>query len=226
MRPLAYAAVGLLASFLVTACENTSNVDDTGKAGSKVKVENPTGDCVAFDSGARPGYHAPGDTTWLPDCENPLRREYWRVFATTPETAYIMPRPDGDPGLEAACTNEEHPLYTVVQYYALCQPASSAEAVARINSIYPKDALAVTHELHSRLRFVANEAGIAPSPIPSDILDACALHSNDDEPELAAICEREADRLGSGNDIGFAYEGPGAVALAKRLNELYGIPLD
>lgn len=218
----------MLASVLVVACGGSSNVNDASKAGSAVNVENPTGDCIAPDSGARAGYHEPADTQWLPDCSNPLKREYWRVFATTAETAYIIPRPDGDPGLEPACTDEEHPLYTVVQYYALCQPASSPQAVARINAIHPRDALAVTHELHSTLRFeVTHEGvGIAPSPIPSDIVDACELHSNEGLPELEAICEREEDRLRKGHDIGFGYEGPGAVALVERLNELYGIELD
>ena len=193
-----------------------------------MNVENPTGDCVAPDSGARAGYHDPGNTQWLPDCNNPLKREYWRVFATTAETAYIMPRPDGDPGLEAACTNREHPLYAIVQYYALCRPASSPEAVARINAIYPADALAVTHELHTKLRFEVTKdgVGIAPSPIPSDVIDACELRSNEDQPELAAICQREKERIETGQDIGFRYEGAGAEELVRRLNELYGIAVD
>jgi hypothetical protein len=55
------------------------------------------------------------------------------------------------------------------------------------------------------------------------ILDACALPPKASSPELTQICERERERLRSGNDIGFSYEGPGAVELVKRLNDLYGV---
>lgn len=228
MRTLAYSAIPLLASLLVTGCGGSSNLDAASKTGSSVTIENPTGDCVAPDSGGRAGYHHPGDTQWLPDCNNPLAREYWRVFATTPDTAYLMPRPDGYVGLQPACTNEAHPLHEVVVHHSLCKPASSPAEVARINAIHPRDALAIAHELHTSLRFVTTDdgLGIAPFPMPSDILDACELHSNDELPELEAMCEREADRLASGHDIGFTYEGPGAIELVKRLNELYGIALD
>ncbi len=225
MRTFAYPGIGWVAALLVTACGGSSSLDPASKTGSSVTIENPTGNCVAPDSGGRAGYHHPGDTQWLPDCKNPLSREYWRVFATTPETAYLMPRPDGYVGLQPACTNEDHPLHPVVLEHSLCKPASSPAEVARINAIHPRDALAIAHELHASLRFVATDdgLGIEPFPIPSDIIDACKLHANDDLPELAAICQREEERLASGQNIGFRYEGPGAVELAKRLNELYGI---
>ena len=37
-------------------------------------LANPTGSCTAPDRGARVG-HDPGDTHWLPDCQNPLGGE-------------------------------------------------------------------------------------------------------------------------------------------------------
>lgn len=229
MRALAYFGFPLLLPLLGAACSGaSSSPEPAGKAGAKMALHNPTGDCVAPDSGARAGYHAPGDSQWLPDCENTLAREYFRVFVTESGSAYLMPRPDGYVGLQHACTTEAHPLHRIVVEHALCQPASTPAEVQRANSLSPSDALAIAHELHASLRFVASEEGlgITPFPIPSDIVDACKLHSNADAPELAAICDREEERLASGHDIGFSYEGPGAVALAQRLNELYGIPLD
>jgi len=37
------------------------------------------------------------------------------------------------------------------------------------------------------------------------------------------MCDREAERLRTGLEIGFSYQGPAAVELAARLNELYGV---
>lgn len=229
MRDLAGFGLLLAFSVLGSACSGaSSNPEPSGTASSKFTIENPTGTCVAPDSGARAGYHHPGDSQWLPDCDNMLAREYWRVFATAPDSAALIPRPDGAPGLRHACMTEGHPLHSVVVEHALCLPASTSAEVVRANSLLPRDALAIAHELHASLRFIASDEGlgIAPFPIPSDIIDACNLHSNADTPELEAICQREEERLRSGNDIGFTYTGPGAVALAKRLNELYAIPLD
>jgi hypothetical protein len=184
-------------------------------------IENPTGTCQAPDSGARAGYHAPGDSQWLPDCQNPLRREYWRVFALDATTAYTIPRLDGAPQLKPLCTDPQHPLAPLTTRYPLCAPAMSQAEVSRINAMTPADALALTHFLHSQLRFVAGTASIAPFPPPTDIIDACKLHPNDTA--LTRMCDREADRLRSGVDIAFTYEGPAAVELAARLNELYGV---
>lgn len=229
MRALAWFGISITLSILGTGCSGaSSNSEAPEAASSKFTVENPTGTCAAPDSGGRAGYHHPGDSQWLPDCENPLAREYFRVFATKPDSAYLVPRPDGDVGLEQACTNERHPLHDVVIRHALCQPASTPAEVERANSLRPGDALAIAHELHASLRFMATDegVGITPFPIPSDIVDACNLHSNADIPELDAICRREEERLRSGNEVAFSYVGPGGVALAKRLNELYAIPLD
>jgi hypothetical protein len=93
-----------------------------------------------------------------------------------------------------------------------------------VNDVALADALRVAHFLHGRLRFATTGGGlgITPYPLPSDIVDACALHGGSSK-ELEALCQRERDRLASGTDLGFTYEGPGAVELVARLNELYGI---
>jgi hypothetical protein len=191
---------------------------------SESEVDNPSGSCSPNGDGARTGYHDPGDSKWLPDCKNPLAREYYRVFTQSSRSAYLIPRVDGSPALQPICADEAHALHPLVTKHLLCVSASGPSQVERVNDMLPADALAVAHFLHGTLRFSIGpgSTGISPSPFPSDILDACALPAKA-SPELAEICERERDRLRSGNDLGFSYEGPGAVELVTRLNDLYAI---
>jgi hypothetical protein len=190
------------------------------------QLPNPSGSCGSRKDGGRAGYHAPGDGQWLPDCQAPLAREYWRVFSEDGRVGYIIPRPDGAPELGAVCGDPGHELRSIVDEHALCQAASSAAAVEAVNSIPPADALRLTRFLHGKLKFLPTQGGlgIQPYPIPGDIIDACGLRAGSASAELKAICDRERERLRSGHDIGFSYTGPGAVELVARLNELYGIP--
>lgn len=190
------------------------------------KVPNPTGSCEAAGTGARAGYHAPGpDAQWLPDCKNPLLREYWRVFARGPNSASTIPRPDGEELLQPACAGPAHELAEIVKRYGLCEQATSSEQVEIVNSMKPADALAVTHFLHGQLRFVADTKAmsIRPYAIPAEIIEACDLHPGRNSQALNEMCDREKDRWNSGSGVGFYYTGPGAVELAERLNELYGV---
>jgi hypothetical protein len=187
-------------------------------------IANPTGTCVAPDDGSRAGYHSPGP--WLPDCQGVLKREYWRVFAASEDGAYMLPRPDGAPQLGAPCHGPQHPLASIVKKYGLCNAAMSTQQVDIVNSMNVSDAFAVARYLQSQLTFAATPESIEPYPIPSDIIDACALHPSQNSAELIAMCQRESDRLRSGDDIGLQYTGPGAVELAERLNELYGIVIE
>jgi hypothetical protein len=191
--------------------------------GSEFSITNPTGSCKAPDNGGRRGYHAPdtGDV-WLRDCKLPLKREYWRVFAVSEASAYIVPRPDGAPQVAEVCADSEHDLHALVEQYALCEPATDA-SVDLVNDMAPADALALTRYLHTRLVFEVVPGGIAPYPLPTDIIDACALEPDQNSAAFVELCEREQARLDSGHDIGFSYEGPGAAELAERLNDLYGI---
>lgn len=197
--------------------------DTATSRGSEFPITNPTGSCEAPDDGGRRGYHTPGaGDVWLPDCALPLEREYWRVFAVSDTSAYVVPRLDGTPELAEMCADPEHDLHALVEKYALCEPATGA-TVDRVNDLAPADALALTHDLHTRLVFEVVPGGITPHPIPTDIIDACHLQPDDNSRALVELCEREQERLDSGNDIGFSYEGPGAAELVERLNELYGI---
>jgi hypothetical protein len=198
---------------------------------SQADVENPSGSCGTRTDGARAGYQAPSpDDVWVPDCQAPLLREYWRVFAPKGApggTGYVIPRPDGASQLRPVCDDAGHPLRAVVDRYGLCQVASSPAQVDEVNSMTIGDALHVTHFLHTQLVFAVDTSalGIAPFPVPSDIIDACDLASaSPPSSDLELICQRERDRLASGFAIGFSYTGPGAAELVSRLNQLYGVP--
>jgi hypothetical protein len=190
-----------------------------------VSIENPTGSCTAPDDGSRPGYHSPAGHVWLPDCESPLPLEYWRVFAQSPESAYIVPRPDGTIFLGEPCYNFDHELRELVERYRLCDAARSSADVDVINDMAPADALKVAHYLHTLLAFRPTDDGILPPPLPSDVLSACALRPDERSAALVSICEAEEERLQGGGDIGIDYA-PAATELAARLNEVYGITCD
>lgn len=212
-------AIWLVSLSFIAAC------GDEGDASvASASIENPSGACGTRSDGGRAGYHAPGSDVWLPDCKAPLKREYFRVFARSSTSAYTIPRLDGQSLLVAPCGDAQHALRPLVEKYGLCQPAMSVEQVDIVNHMLPGDALALTHFLHTVLRFTApGEASIEPFPLPSDIVDACELKGRTNSPELEAMCQRERDRLASGSGIGFSYTGPAASQLAARLNELYGI---
>lgn len=193
----------------------------------QTNITNPSGTCGTRSDGGRVGYHGPSaNDQWVPDCQNPLLREYWRVFSQDGNTAYVIPRPDGAPELSTPCSDAYHDLHAVVVRYELCSFAESEEQVNIINHIELSDALHVTHFLHTQLKFAVTQdtLGIHPFPIPGDILDACVLGGQVNPLELESICQSWRDAIASGNDGPLVYSGPGAVDLVTRLNELYGIP--
>ena len=190
-------------------------------------ITNPSGTCGTRSSGGRIGYHAPdGDDVWVPDCQNPLLREYWRAFSKDGQTAYLIPRPDGAPELQPVCTDPQHQLRGLVDRYLLCAAGMTADQVTVINRIDLADALRITHFLHTQLKFVtiSGGRGIQPFAIPSDILDACTLGGHVNSAELEAICESERVAVRNGIEPRVPATGPGGAELVSRLNELYGIP--
>jgi len=186
--------------------------------------DNPSGTCGTRAAQARAGYDAPGDVTWVPDCQLTLAREYWRVYTEDGKSAFMLPRPDGAPELQAICQDPAHALHPLVDRYPVCAAATDGAQVELVNHLDLPDALALAHYLHGQLTFVPSTegVGIAPFPIPGDILDACALAAN--PPELQAVCDQTLDLVQSGNSIAPHYGGAGAEQLAARLNTLYGIP--
>ena len=162
----------------------------------------------------------------MPDCKNLLLREYWRVFSQDGSGAYVIPRPDGAPYLSTPCADAQDELHATVVRYELCSAASTAEQVAIVNHIELSDALRITHFLHTQLRFVVTQDGIGiePFPIPSDIVDACAVSGQPNPAELETICQGVRDEISGGIEGPVGYTGPGGAELVTRLNELYGIP--
>jgi hypothetical protein len=200
---------------------------------------NPSGDCAVSSDGSRLPYHYAANAVWLPDCRNPLRREYWRVFLRPTDTssASVIPRPDGAPGLGAICSDPTHELRPLVDKYPLCQPAATQEQVRIVNAMVPFDALQITHFLHRQLKFAAVHttipapgggtarwSAVRPYPIPSDIADACALKKSTGSATFHEKCRSIMDNL----KIGLwrsepVWIGDEAEELASRLNEIYGV---
>lgn len=188
------------------------------------EIANPTGECVAEDDGGRLCYHAPeADDTYLPDCEAPLAREYWRVFAQGEDSAYVMPRPDGSTAVEAACADEDAVLSDLLDTYTLC----GSPDVDTINDMAIADALFITHALHARLVFVAVDLGegsgdVDPFLPMDDVLAICrAAH----DAILDTWCGDQEGRVDgdSCNDMGILMTAEEAEAAAAAANALYGI---
>jgi hypothetical protein len=190
-------------------------------------VANPAGDCPAPDNGATAS-HAPGSARWLPDCKKPLRREYFRVFAKSESSAFMVPRPDHSTIARALCSSEAagSSLRALLERYTLC---AETPDVNRINTMLPADALAIAHALHEHLRFEANGGDVRPYPYSEDVLAVCELKPELAKGVLSDICdwEREHDRkrkagvpIPAIGRVPPASEGP---PLAAAMNELYGI---
>lgn len=189
-------------------------------------VTNPTGDCVAMSDGSGIEHNPGADSVYLPDCEAPLSREYYRVFVQEDGTAYMFPRPDNHPDFYGPCRDVDDPLQPVLERYDLCQEeAFDAEQVARVNAMDPADALAIAHFLHERLVFVTEEYGVRPGPRAEDILELCETDQEFRNGPLRERCDFEIDaaRGGTRTEQGWLHTGEAGRVLADALNELYGI---
>jgi hypothetical protein len=189
-------------------------------------VHNPSGDCPAPNNGVRLGYTS-GGARWLPDCQTPLREQYFRVFATSEQRAWMTPRPDALEVTAQACADtQDGALHALLERYTLC---AAEPDIARVNAMSPVDALAIAHALHERLRFTAQGSLVRPPPQTSDVLAIC-----DARPDLASGVLRERcawdrrwrDEMAAGKESILMQrlppdaEGP---PLAAALNQLYGI---
>ena len=187
-------------------------------------VANPTGDCHTESDGSRTCYHAPMATdTHLPDCNNDLNREYWRVFAQSEDSAYIIPRPDGMGLVYGLCDGDE--LGVLLDNYGLCTETLSASEVSLINDIPIDDALTIVHALHEHLRFTVEDDRLYPWAPPDDLLDACKV-TDEYDATVEEYCQTVREYYDNGEDcpsIAFESSTETATVLAIRLNALYGI---
>jgi len=191
-------------------------------------VLNPTGACGVKSSrgaGGRWNYHSPGEVdTYVPDCQNPLRREYWRVFVQRDRgTAYVIPRPD-DMGTKFGLCEDGDPD-ALFRKYGLC--SGTDFSVSAVNNMETAEALNITHALHGRLVFQATQSGdgwgIDPFAPEDDILAVCDEAITDDADALAH-CKRLRARCSDGACQGIAIvpNEASARSLVPALNELYG----
>jgi hypothetical protein len=202
---------------------------------------NPTGSCGTVPASGRIGFSGSGNSIFVPDCQNPLRRDYWRVRTLDGKHAWTVPRMDGEPRLEPACADANDPLHPLVERYDLCAPADSEGKVDTINNMELADALRLTHFLEGQLRFVAVPAPVSltftpppssmtidPFPDWNEVVEACALHTNSSD--LEALCKTVRENLNVIDEGVFQppyfFAGPTAIELAARMNELYGIAVN
>lgn len=187
-------------------------------------VKNPTGDCEPDGDGSRTG-HSPGDSQYLPDCDPPLRREYYRVFAQKDKTAYMIPRPDTLGIVYGFCDGDDAELAELFDRNGLCVQVADPELV---NSMTPEDALRIAHLLHEQLVFAPERAGenwsVRPGAMTDDVVAACDRAAVDlSDAQDACRYHRERASSKSHDDMGRSYTRAEVEQLAPALNELYGI---
>lgn len=187
-------------------------------------MDNPTGDCEPDGDGSRTG-HDPGDSQYLPDCDPPLLREYYRVFAQEDKTAYMIPRPDTLGLRYGYCDGDDRELGELFDRNGLCVPIADPEVV---NSMTPADALQIAHVLHEELVFVAEQHdeswSVWPGAMSDDVVAACDRAAVDlSDAQDACRFHREKVTSKSHDDLGRSYTRAEAEQLAPALNELYGI---
>jgi len=205
-------------------------------------VRNPTGTCEpkdnAKDNGARPRYHSPAaNQTYLPDCNAPLQREYWRVFAASESSAYVIPHMDtfGVPEKHGVCTDEmvkrmsrgDDELASLLYKYSLCKEDLDSAELEVLKNMKPAEALTITHALHKQLCFVAQAMppegawSITPEALDDDINDVCSRVLKKDYPQVAFYCAEIKKSLETYETV----VNPSVEAikvLVPGLNKLYG----
>jgi hypothetical protein len=155
-------------------------------------TENNYKGCPNKINGSRIGYHSSNDI-WVSDCDNPLDREYWRVFEKD-KGAYIIPRPDSSAYSNLIlCENSDKLIMDLVFKYEICDKPLNKH---KINSMPIGDALLLTHYLNSKLKFKVLNGQVFPSAIPADILAACQIRPH--IKEFESECTRFVQAYGCG----------------------------
>jgi len=198
---------------------------------SSAVVTNPTGTCQpkdnVKDNGARPKYHSPGASTYLPDCDAPLNREYWRVFAKSESSAYVIPRIDafGVAAKYGMCTGDDE-LSSLFKKYRLCKETLDSADVEVLNNMKPSEALNITHALHKRLCFQAQAAGgswsITPWGPDDDIMDVCNTTADAAAVSYCDEIKKSFECTGSCVDMAIMPSAEAVRVIVPGLNKLYG----
>src|SRR5690606_37110897 len=178
-----------------------------GCGGTARYVDNPTGDCEPESDGSRSGHSPTRDSQYLPDCDPPLLREYYRVFAQKDKTAYMIPRPDTAGIRYGYCNGDDQQLADLFDRNGLCVEVADPKVV---NSMTPKDALWIAHLLHEKLFFVAEDQDgtwdVRPGAFSDDVVAACDRAAVDLS-ESQVACRYHRDRVSGKNtdDMGRSY---------------------
>jgi len=201
---------------------------------SSAVVTNPTGTCQpkdnAKDNGARPKYHSPGASTYLPDCDAPLNREYWRVFAKSESSAYVIPRIDafGVAAKYGMCTGDDE-LSSLFKKYRLCKETLDSADVEVLNNMKPSEALNITHALHKRLCFQAQATSpsfqalqITPWGPDDDIMDLCKTTTDAAAASYCDEIKKSFECTGSCVDMAIMPSAEVVKVIVPGLNKLYG----
>jgi len=195
---------------------------------SSAVVSNPTGICKAKDNGARPKYHSPGpDDTYLPHCTAPLKHEYWRVFAVSWRSAYVIPRIDsfGVARKYGMCTDENHwaPLF---KKYGLCKEVLDSVDVQMVNNMKPADALDITYALHEHLCFESQDTSGSWSIVPwgpeDDIHEVCSTTIDAGAASYCDEISRAFNCKGSCIEMAIVPSAAAIKVIVPGLNKLYG----
>ena len=159
--------------------------------------------------------------------ENPgvhLSRTYWSVVRASDGAHYLLPRPDGAGPLASACQAGDG-LAAKLAEHALCSPAETEAAVAKINALDESLALEVSTVLHSGLRFERVGDAIQPAPLSRDLLAVCRSDAGLRDGAMKARCADEEKYADGGPRpaIFMAWSDAELEAVPKALNGLYGI---
>jgi len=175
-------------------------------------------------------YHLPGaNDTYLSDCNAPLNREYWRVFAVNESSAYVIPRMDsfGMASKYGMCTGSDE-LSSLFKKYRLCKGALDSADIEVLNNMKPADALDITYALHKRLCFQAQATGgswsITPWGPEDDIVDVCNTTTDTAAASYCYEIKKSSECTGSCVRVAMVIT-PSAEAirvLVPGLNKLYG----
>lgn len=152
-------------------------------------------------------------------------RSYWTVVRASGGAHYLLPRPDGAEPLARSCASGS-PLGQKLAAHALCEPASSEAAVAKVNALDGATALEVSTELHRALRFSRVGDHVEPAPIARDLLELCSTSPTLRDGAMTARCadeEKYADG-GARPAIFMMWSEAELEAVPKALNALYGVP--
>jgi hypothetical protein len=193
-------------------------VGATGGVSSTLPLEvaNPSGDC---------GMHYFSDYRWLPDCNLPIKRSYYRLLLTMEGIPMIHPELPAETIL-AACDDSTSPIRTEATHTGICR---EGENVPRLTVT---EGMTLVHYLNQQLRFsVGALNSVVPEPIyerdamygdTNDGVDICMTFAEARSGILAPVCQTILAWHDTRRPT-LSLSQEQATQLAQYLNRLYGV---